>query len=252
MVAEAETFLPIVEGGFILIARKLFENELMDKPHLYFKLWAWMLFKANFKDHGKLKRGQFLTSIDEMREAMSYRVGYRKEKPSRDEIRNCYEAFTKATMITTAKTTRGLIITVLNYERYQNPKNYEAHSEPHDENTAKTPVGPHYKGMNEKKGNITPKIPTQFIKDKTIKVYRAYPGLKADKTASLKSIERLFKNYPPELVCPVGGLMFATENYRKSIEAKRTGPDYQFKDRNFFGRAAHWREFLQPPQVSTW
>ncbi len=163
--------LPVVEGGFILIARKLFENELMEKPHLYFKLWAWMLFKANFKDHGKLKRGQFLTSIDEMREAMSYRVGYRKEKPTRDEIRNCYEAFMRAAMITKAKTTRGMVITISNYEKYQNPKNYELH----DEDTAKPPVSPHYKGMNEKKGKINISNFDSF--------YRAYPKHEAKQEA---------------------------------------------------------------------
>jgi uncharacterized protein YneF (UPF0154 family) len=151
VILPAEGGLPVIEGGFILIARKLFENELMEKPPLYFKLWAWMLFKANFKDHGELKRGQFLTSINEMREAMSYWVGNRKMRPSRDEIRSPYEAFTKATMLTTAKTTRGMIITILNYDKYQNFKSYESHSEPHGENTPKPQASPHYKGKNEKK-----------------------------------------------------------------------------------------------------
>lgn len=57
----------------------MFEGELMDKPDLYVKLWLWMLYKANWKDQAKLKRGQFVATIGEMRDAMSYKVGYRKK-----------------------------------------------------------------------------------------------------------------------------------------------------------------------------
>jgi len=237
-----------IEGGFFIIARSLFEHRLMNKPPLNFKLWAWMLFKANFKDHGKLKRGQLLTSIEEMREAMSYLVGYRKEKPSRDEIRNCYEAFAKTTMITTAKTTRGMIITILNYDKYQNPKNYETHSENHNENTAKTPVGPHYKGMNEKKEktNISKKALDRFIKDKAIELYELY-SRKADRKNSLKSIENILRTYPIELLpCPVTGLKAVIENYRKTIETEGTEKKFIIQSNNFFGQAERWREHLAP------
>jgi uncharacterized protein YneF (UPF0154 family) len=60
-----------IEGGYILIARKIFESELMQKPPLYLKLWVWMLGRAMWKDGAKLKRGQFVTTIADMQEAMS-------------------------------------------------------------------------------------------------------------------------------------------------------------------------------------
>ena len=132
----------MIDGGYIIVARKLFKGELMDKPGLYFKLWLWMLDSANWKDRDKFKRGQFLTTIKKMREAMSYKVGYRTKTPSIDQIRSAYEHFTKTTMITTMKTTRGMIVTILNYSLYQDPKNYEAHSEPHNEATTKPTVTP--------------------------------------------------------------------------------------------------------------
>lgn len=144
-----------VSGGYLLLARILFDSWLMERPPLYIKLWVWMLNSANWKDHGKLKRGQFLTSIREMREAMSYKVGYRKKVPTVDQIRSAYEAFTKASMITTTKTTRGMVVTVLNYERYQDFKSYEAHSESHDENPTKPTVTPHYKGKKGKERRDT-------------------------------------------------------------------------------------------------
>lgn len=140
-----------VPGGYIILARKIIDSELMNRPPLHLKLWVWMLGKANWRDRDKLKRGQFVTTIAEMQEAMSYRIGYRKSTPTKDEIRNAYEAFTKATMITTTKTARGMIITILNYDTYQNSENYEAHNEAHDENAMKPTVTPHDTEEREKR-----------------------------------------------------------------------------------------------------
>lgn len=126
-----------IDGGYILLARKIIESELMNKPPHYLKLWIWMLGKAFWRDGDQLKRGQLLTTIEEMRDAGGYYVGARRRLLTRDEVRSCYEAFSKATMITTAKTTRGMVITILNYDLYQSVSSYESHGEPHAENTAK-------------------------------------------------------------------------------------------------------------------
>lgn len=118
-----------IKGGYILFSRKLLRSGIMDKPPLYLKLWAWMLMTASFKDHGGLKRGQFFTSLDKMRTAMSHKVGYRLEKPSTKQIRCVTKDLTKARMIVTTKVTHGMVITILNYDYYQDLKNYEGHNE---------------------------------------------------------------------------------------------------------------------------
>ncbi len=132
-----------IDGGYIVLARKTLDSDLWSAPPLYAKLWLWMLMKANWKDRDKLKRGQFFTSIEEMRQAMSYKVGYRKKTPTKGEIRSAYEAFTKNTMITTTKSTRGMVVTICNYELYQNKKNYEPHNEEHNEDSTKRTVTTH-------------------------------------------------------------------------------------------------------------
>ena len=129
--------MPSIDGGYVLLARAILDSDLMDKPPLWSKLWVWMLCRARQRDGHTRKVGEIFTTIEDMREAMSWRVGYRVEKPSKDEIRKAYEGFTKATMITTAKTTRGLLITILNFEKYQDPNNYEAHTEAHNESVRK-------------------------------------------------------------------------------------------------------------------
>ncbi|SNR99191.1 hypothetical protein SAMN04488503_2226 [Humidesulfovibrio mexicanus] len=139
----------MISGGFILKARKSLESELMDKPPLYSKLWDWMLLRAEWRDGAKLKRGQFRTSIEEMQEAMSWLVGYRRVTPSIKEIRCAYEWFagrshesphegdTKGTMIGITRGTRGMLITITNYEVYQTIENYEGHNEGHNERSTK-------------------------------------------------------------------------------------------------------------------
>ena len=135
-----------IKGGYILFARSTLDSELMDKPPLYTKLWLWMLLRANFKDSEQLGRGQLLTTIDEMREAMAHKVGFSMKRPSRDEIRSAYSFFRSSEMIRTSKTTRGMIITILNYEKYQDPKRYEAHTP--EEKSQENQHSPHEAHMN--------------------------------------------------------------------------------------------------------
>ena len=118
-----------IPGGYMLVAKKIFNSELMKKPPLYSKLFLWMLGQAAFKDTKNLKRGEFVTTIAEMQEAMSHFVGYRKETPTVKQIRNIYEGLAKGYTIGTTKGTRGLKVTILNYEYYQNARNYEGHDE---------------------------------------------------------------------------------------------------------------------------
>jgi len=149
-----------IPGGYFIVARQLLDSSMMDAPPLHWKLWCWMLGEANWKDRGKIKRGQFMTTINAMREAMSWRVGFRVERPSSDQIRSAYEAFTKASMITTAKTTRGMIITILNYKKYQTQKNYETHSDPHDETRTKPEITPPAMEARNKDTKYTTHPPT--------------------------------------------------------------------------------------------
>ena len=67
-----------IQGGFILLSRKLLKSGIMEMPPLYLKLWIWMLMQASFKDHGNLKRGQFFTSYKKMQKAMAHKVGWQK------------------------------------------------------------------------------------------------------------------------------------------------------------------------------
>ena len=128
-----------IPGGYILQARKLLYSGIMQKPGLYIKLWTWMLLQATHTERGTLKRGEFYTTIDDMRRAMAFKIGYRKETPTEKEIRRAYAFMIESGMIETKKKSHGMTVLILNYDTYQNPKNYEircpnkGHTEGHDE-----------------------------------------------------------------------------------------------------------------------
>src|SRR5690554_3153797 len=149
---------PLIPGGYLLLSRKLIESEIWNKPPLYIKIWVYLLAKAQHSQYKGLSKGQLRTSIPEIMEDCSWHVGFRKVTPTKDQVyqvlawlrnpagknsRNPYESNdegnTKATMITTTKATHGLIINIVNYCLYQDPKNYESNDEGNNE-TAMNPT----------------------------------------------------------------------------------------------------------------
>jgi len=120
-----------IQGGYIILARKLLGSAIMEKPPLYLKLFIWMLLQASFRDHGDLRRGQFFTSLEKMREAMAWKRGFNVTMPSKKEIRCILRFLTISHMIGTRKGTHGTIISIENYDHYQDFVNYEGHTEGH-------------------------------------------------------------------------------------------------------------------------
>ncbi|MCE5602979.1 DnaD domain protein [Staphylococcus pseudintermedius] len=154
-----------IPGGYIMLSRKIIDSEIWNKPPLYLKVWIYILTKARHEETKEFERGELLISIPEIQEACTYRIGFRKETPSKKQIftilewlRNPYEGVhdgndernTKGTMIGTTKTTRGLIVKVHNYDVYQSSENYERNDEGNDEGQAKETMKG---GRRERQGN---------------------------------------------------------------------------------------------------
>jgi len=140
--------MALIDGGFIILSRKLIESEIWRKPPLYLKVWIYLLSRAQHKPYKQLDRGQLRTSIPDIIEDCSWYVGYRKEKPTKDQVyqvinwlrkvsEEVNEEGAKAPMITTTKATQGLLINIVNYDYYQTPKNYESNRESNDEEGTK-------------------------------------------------------------------------------------------------------------------
>ena len=173
---------PLIPGGYILLSRKLIESEIWRKPPLYLKIWIYLLSKAQHKEYKNLKRGQLWITYQDIMEDCSWMVGARKEKPSKSQVFNILEwmrntcsesndesnskATTNETMITTTKATRGILITIENFNVYQNSKNYESNSEnndeSNDENSPNTTATRNRINKNDNKNNNNISIYTLF------------------------------------------------------------------------------------------
>jgi hypothetical protein len=114
-------------------ARCIQESEIAHSSPAIRELWDWLLMRSTHrgvKIHGReLRRGQLFASINDIRGGLKWFIGYREVKYSRDKIEYGLNWLRKHLMITTTKTTRGLIITISNYDYYQTPQNYEHNTE---------------------------------------------------------------------------------------------------------------------------
>jgi len=157
----------VIRGGYYIKARCIQESDIMDMPPHTREIWDWLLMKATHTDLKHLKRGQLVCTYDDIREALSWRVGWRKMMYSKWDCEKAMKLLRKATMIATKKTTRGMIINIVQYDKYQNPENYESHRKATGRPTGKpqTTATIDKNGKNKEIRIIREGTPTQFNKD---------------------------------------------------------------------------------------
>jgi len=141
-----------IEGGYYIKARKIQESWIMHQPPHVREIWEMFIRRASHSNYKSLSRGQLLITYDQIRDELHWMVGYRKMRYSKWNCESAMKQLRKATMITIKKTTRGMIVTVCNYDYYQNPKNYESHN-CNSANTTREPQGTDTIDKNGKNDN---------------------------------------------------------------------------------------------------
>lgn len=102
--------------GATLWARQTLDSEIfINKPDKWFKIWFYIVSNANYEDTKLFKRGEFFTSYEYIKQGTGATV---------NQIDQFVRWAKRTIMITTRKTTRGLVIFVLNYDKYQNIESY--------------------------------------------------------------------------------------------------------------------------------
>lgn len=100
--------------GWISLHRKFLSWEWFDKPEMV-QLFIWLLLNANYTDkkwQGQvIKRGQILTTTPKIMEAL---------RLSEQQTRTCIGRLKSTGEITCKSTNKYTIITICNYDRYQN------------------------------------------------------------------------------------------------------------------------------------
>lgn len=106
-----------IQGGYILLSRLLIESRIFKKPPAYIKIFIYILFKVRYSN-GIFPRGTnlFNFSTEDIIPGVTKNQIYefiRWAKSGNDPI------------LTTQKTTRGIVVKVNNYSYFQNSGNYE-------------------------------------------------------------------------------------------------------------------------------
>jgi hypothetical protein len=132
--------------GYIKLSRRLLSSDIWFKPPIYLKVWIYLLCQSSHQDYGTLRRGQLVTSIPQIQEALSYQAGFVIKKPTYKEIRQVLDYMrgkqpiksmhgngwgkwqssrqgtspgTSEPMIISKKIKDGMLVTIVKYSQYQ-------------------------------------------------------------------------------------------------------------------------------------
>jgi hypothetical protein len=119
-----------IRAGYYLKARCIEQSDIAHAPPHAREVFDYFLRKAFWKDGDQLKRGQLLTNYKAIQDDLRWYVGNRPMRYKRHEIETAVKLLARTGAVTTARTTRGMIVTVCKYSFYQSQENYENHSEP--------------------------------------------------------------------------------------------------------------------------
>ena len=97
------------------VSRTIMESDIWYKPPDWFKIWIHILLNVNFWDTNQFKRWTNFFQYDFI--ALSCWC-------SINTVNNCIKFLKGAEQIQNRKTPRGAIITVINYDKYQDLSNY--------------------------------------------------------------------------------------------------------------------------------
>ena len=119
----------MIKGGYYLKARQIQESEIAHAPPCTREVWDYLLKECNHTDRKingtTIKRGQCIRTFKQIREDLHWHIGWCKKLYTKHQIEDSMKLMRKWGMITTRKTTRGLVITIVKYDHYQNPDNYK-------------------------------------------------------------------------------------------------------------------------------
>ncbi len=127
-----------IKGGYYIKARCIQDSSISGCPPHVREIWDWLLQQANHKERkvGRtiIKRGQCVRTYKDIQKGLSWMIGWRKMAYSKWDCEGAMKKLRSLGCITTQKTTRGIFITIIKYEVYQNPKNYDSHMDNHMDN----------------------------------------------------------------------------------------------------------------------
>jgi len=157
-----------IKGGYYMKARKIQESKIMKQPPATREIWDWLLMNANHTDkkYGEftIKRGQLFRTYKDIREGLAWYIGWRKMTYNENRTKKAMKFLRSTLMIDTKKEPGGVLITIINYDYYHDPANYEGTTEETKEGTIEEPL------KNQGAPTITRRLKKVKKEDKCVSV----------------------------------------------------------------------------------
>lgn len=120
----------MIQGGYILQPRIIKDSDIAHANPCIRELWNYLIREANHSDKKHLgytiKRGQLFRTYKEIMHDLRWYSGFRTETYTVDQMKKAMAALREALRVTSHKAPGGMLITICNYDYYQDPKNYES------------------------------------------------------------------------------------------------------------------------------
>lgn len=109
-----------IPNGAFLVARKIFDSELwLYKPNSWKVIWIYILGHVAHEDNKICRRGEGFFQLQKEIRCIGIST-------TPDQIKKCIAYLKAALMIRTSRSTRGMLIKVNNYAKYQSLDNYRS------------------------------------------------------------------------------------------------------------------------------
>lgn len=118
----------MIQGGYILKARQIKNSAISKAAPCTREVWDYLILNAYFMDTKIHQRGQLTRSYQQIINDMAWNIGARPETYTTDQVKRAFKFLRKHKMILTKKTPDGVIITICNYNYFQDKANYESPS----------------------------------------------------------------------------------------------------------------------------
>jgi len=227
-----------IKGGYYIKSRCIRESRIAHSAPIDREVWDYLMREANHE--GKkyngfiVKRGQLFRSYRDIRESLHWNVGCCKKFYSESAMKRCMKRLREALMIELVCEPRGNLITVCNYEYYQNPKNYERTDQRTDQRTSGEPVANQERlAINKNDKNVKKEKNKTFCEKNGIpegfeEFYQAYPK-KRNKPDALKAWWQIFlKPDYPKYHGPVDlkKILDSITSHKKTTSWRKEGGQY--------------------------
>ena len=249
-ITQTEDPMILIPGGCFLVARKIFKSGIWLKHPFYLKTWLWILGQANHADHKKnnrtYRRGELITTYDEIIKGVAYYFNRQHIVPPLKQVRiilkwlvsngmigvqplrqNDVERLTgadpradlqmrtRADLKPQTRAYLGVRIIVINYDTYQDLKNYKGRPSNENQGIPSVQLGHNNKNGTRKKDNI--------YSQNFLNYWKAYPNRAAKKKA-FEAWQKLEKKEDMETLLPI--LLDAIERQKQAKEIKKANGEF--------------------------